>query len=256
MKLKKILFAFLAFFIVAVAGTVIYAKWFVESTPRFNGRLTQIAPAQLDGWEVYEIPIGDTPGMIEYVTNLLKFDQVVSRQYRKGDLAVTFYAAYWSPGKRSPIDAGGHNPDACWVDNGWTRVGREFAVAGTRVGGRELRPYELGRYEREGIQLPVMFWHLVNGDVHAYKDHRQGWREGFAGVFFRLPKRIEDLKRLGLNQRAEQVFVRVSFDGQDLEKVLANPDFHNLMSRFGELGIFTDQSWAGFEQEKLASPQK
>lgn len=253
MTLKKILVSFLAVFILAVAGTVVYAKWFVESTPRFNGDLAKIAPAKLDGWEVEEIPIGNTPGMIEYVKKLLKFDQVVSRQYRKGSLAITFYAAYWAPGRRSPIDAGGHNPDACWVDNGWTRVGREFSVVGTKIAGRELRPYELGRYEREGVKLPVMFWHLVNGDVHAYKDHRQGWREGFAGVIFRLPKRIEDLRRLGLNQRAEQIFMRVSFDGQDLEAVLRNPDFHNFMSRFGELGIFTDQTWSGFETEKASA---
>lgn len=243
MKLKKILFALLALFVLAVAGTVGYVKFFTETTPRFTRSLDEIAPAKLDGWTVSEVPIGSTQGMIDYVRNLLRFDQCVSRRYEKGPLAITFYAAYWKPGKKSPIDAGGHNPDACWVDNGWTRVGREFGVAGTRLGGRELRPYELGLYEREGMKLPVMFWHLVNGEVHAYKDRRQGWREGFAGVIFRLPKRVEDLRRLGLNQRAEQIFVRVSFEDQDLDAVLANPDFAAFMQRLDALGIFADRGW-------------
>ncbi|MBR5622911.1 MAG: exosortase-associated EpsI family protein [Opitutales bacterium] len=244
--MKKIFIILLGAFICAVAGTVIYAKWFVESAPRFHGELAKIAPAELPGWTVEEVPIGHTQGMIDYVIKLLKFDQCVSRRYVKGNLAITFYAAYWSPGKRSPIDAGGHNPDACWVDNGWTRIGREFAVSGVKLGDRELRPYEMGLYEREDVQLPVMFWHLVNGDVHAYKDHRQGWENGVAGVFFRLPKRLEDLKRLGLNQRAEQIFMRVSFDGQNLNDVLANPDFHSFMNLLAPLGIFTDQTWDGY----------
>ena len=241
--MKKFFFVALAAVFLVVAGIVIYVKFFTVTNAKFTTPLDVVAPAEIPGWKVKDIPLAESQGMLAHVLKTLDFDDYASREYTKGALSITFYAAYWKPGKRSPIDAGGHNPDACWVNFGWTRTAREYSVAGKKFSGRELVPYEFGVYERDGGTIPVFFWHLVNGEPHAYKDHRAGWKDGWAGVLFRLPKRIEDLRRLGLNQRREQLFVRISFPGQKIEDVLANPDFHDFMNKIDATGIFIDKPW-------------
>ena len=39
--------------------------------------------------------------------------------------------------------------------------------------------------------------------------------------------------------------MRVSFEDQDLDAVLANPDFAEFMLRLDALGIFADRGWDG-----------
>ncbi len=242
--MKKIFAIFFAIAVLAVAGTTIYARWFTNSEQRFTGTLKKIVPAEIPGWKIEEIPLAETAGARENVEKVLKFDQVVSRKFSKNGLEITFYAAYWKPGTRSPVDAGGHNPDSCWVNFGWTRTQREFSVAGTTLGNRELQPYEFGVYEKDGHEISAIFWHLLNGKPHSYEDKRDGWSDGISGVIFRLPKRIEDLKKLGLNQRREQLFIRISFAGQSFSEILKNPDFEEFMLKIDELGIFADKTWA------------
>ncbi len=242
--MRKILLIVVAVIVVCVAGMVVYAQWFTDTKQRFTASLSKVAPSELPGWEIDEVPLAESQGQLENVEKVLKYDQYVSRKYSKGGLEVTLYAAYWKPGKRSPIDAGGHNPDSCWVNFGWTRTLREYSISGTKIDGRELLPYEYGVYEKDGAEISAMFWHLLNGKPHAYKDHRDGWKDGVAGVIFRLPKRIEDFKRFGLNQRREQLFIRISFNGKDFDKVLENPDFAEFMESIAGLGIFCDSTWS------------
>ncbi len=242
--MRKLLIIVALIIVVCVAGMVVYAQWFTDSKQRFTASLSKVTPSKLPGWTVEEVPLAESQGEMDHVEKILKFDQYVSRKYTKGDLEITLYAAYWKPGKRSPIDAGGHNPDSCWVNFGWTRTLREFSITGTKIGGHELLPYEFGIYEKGGASISVMFWHLLNGKPYAYEDHRAGWADGIAGVIFRLPKRLEDLKRLGLNQRREQLFVRISFNRQNFDKVLENPDFAEFMDKIAGLGIFCDSAWS------------
>ncbi|MCD8284289.1 MAG: exosortase-associated EpsI family protein [Opitutae bacterium] len=251
--MRKIILAISAIIVVVVAAITIYAKWFTDTEQHFTGVLSEIVPAELPGWQVEEVSLAESQGEINQVEKTLRFDQYASRRYKKGGLEITFYAAYWRPGERSPIDAGGHNPDSCWVNFGWTRTQREYSVAGTKVNGREFQPYEFGVYEKEGVQIPVMFWHLLNGKPHSYNDHRDGWKDGIAGVIFRFPKRIEDLRRLGLNQRREQLFIRISFTGQQFDAVLANPDFADFMEKIDGLGIFLDKTWGDGGDNKAAA---
>lgn len=250
--MRKIILALLALITIAIIGIIIYAKLFSHTEQRFTGTLQEIVPAKLAGWDVVDVPLADSPGMLNFVKKNLEFDQYVSRRFTKGALSVAIYIAYWEPNKRSPIDAGGHNPDACWVNFGWTRLAREYSVAGTKIRGRELQPYEFGIYQKDSAIVPTIFWHLVNGKSHAYSQNHQGWQSGIAGVVERIPNRIEDLKRLGLNQRREQMYINLSFQNQHLENVLANPDFQDLMNKIDAIGIFEDRKWG----DKKNVPEK
>lgn len=253
MKLKIVFLSLIAAVILALGGIVVYTNFFMVSQPNFTQRLDQVLPGKMDGWQIKDAPLGETKGMIEHVKKTLKFDDYISRIYSKDGLQITFYAAYWAPGTRSPIDAGGHNPDSCWVNFGWKRTVRDFSIENCFVGKHELRPFEYGVYEKDGQTIPVFFWHLLNGNPHAYADQRAGWRDGWAGVLFRLPKRIEDFKRLGFNQRQEQLFIRVSFENQKLEDVLKNPDFVDFMERLAPLGIFMDSAWGTAPVEPIVA---
>ena len=241
--MRKIIFAIAAFVIVAAIGMIFYVRIFSVVEPQLKTPLKEIVPEKIDGWTVTEQPLAETEGMQQYVSDFLKFDQYVSRIFRKGDLEVVFYTAYWAPGGKTPFDAGGHNPDSCWVNFGWTREARDFAVAGRKINGRELFPYEFGIYTKDETTQPVIFWHLINGVPFRYEEQKQGWKDGLAGAVERANVRIEDFKRFGLNQRREQMFIRISFPNQDMEKVWSNPDFQQLLLSVDRLGIFSDTPW-------------
>lgn len=241
--MRKAVFAFVAVVVLLALAVIFYVRVFTAAEPKLTAPLAEIIPEKWDGWTIEERPLAETEGMREYVSNLLQFDQCVSRVFKKGDLEVVFYVAYWAPGGKTPFDAGGHNPDSCWVNFGWTRTAREYSVAGRVLDGRELLPYEAGTYEKDGVMLSAVFWHIVNGEPIVYKEQKTGWRDGLAGAIERTSLRLEDFKRYGLNQRREQMFVRLSFPNQSAESVWANPDFHRLLLAVSRLGIFCDEGW-------------
>ena len=241
--MRKIIFAIVAFVVLVSVGMIFYVRIFSVVKPQLTTTLKEIVPEKIDGWTITEQPLAETEGMRQYVGDFLKFDQYISRIFRKGDLEVVFYTAYWEPGGKTPFDAGGHNPDSCWVNFGWTREARNFAVSGHKIDGRELLPYEFGIYTKDDTTQPVIFWHLINGVPFRYEDQKLGWSEGLAGAVDRVGVRVEDFKRFGLNQRREQMFIRISFPNQDMEKVWANPDFRKLLLSVERLGIFKDTPW-------------
>lgn len=241
--MRKFIFALSALVVVAAIGVIFYVRFFTKAEPQLTVPLEACVPARLEGWNVEELPLAETEGMRDYIGEFLQFDQYVSRVYEKGALRIVFYVAYWEPGGKTPFDAGGHNPDSCWVNSGWKRERRDYSVSGKEIGGRELLPFEYGVYTKDGGAQPVIFWHLVNGKPFIYKMQKQGWSEGVRGAIDRAGVRIEDFRRLGLNQRREQMFVRISFPNQDMKKVWENPDFQNFMLAIDRLGIFEDRPW-------------
>jgi hypothetical protein len=162
--------------------------------------------------------------------------------YAKGGTQVLVYVAYWEPGKVSVVDAGSHNPDSCWVNNGCVRTERVYSVPG-RVGEREFLPYELGQYiVPNGGKQNVAFWHLVNGEPNRYEDQEAGWRNGLLGRLERLPLVWKDIRTYGLNQKNEQMFVRIS-SGARIEDLFADPANGALWQALAPLGIYGDQKW-------------
>jgi hypothetical protein len=128
------------------------------------------------------------------------------------------------------------------VNAGCERTNRAHSVPG-KVGKRELRPYEWGEYRTPGGQLlQAMFWHLVDGEPNRYEEQQAGWREGIVGRLERFKLVMKDIRERGLNQRAEQMFVRLSSNKKP-EELLADPDARWLLDQLGKLGILQDESW-------------
>jgi hypothetical protein len=84
---------------------------------------------------------------------------------------------------------------------------RDHGVIQSFAGGM-LKPMETGTFEKEGNKIHVIFWHLVGG-IPVQTD-LSGWDNGVAGRIERLPTLLADFKRFGLDQRKEQLVIRLS----------------------------------------------
>lgn len=212
-----------------------------DRRPTLAAPLGEVVPAVLPGWEVTELELADSEEMRARVFDILRFDEVVYRSYRRGGVEVQVYAAYWKPGSVPYGQAGVHTPDTCWVHAGWTMERRERAQA-VRAADRALKPAEIGDFSKQGQHLHVMFWHLVGDEVHSYE--QQGWRGGLAGVKDRLPNFFRDLRRYGLNLAQEQKFLRIS-SNVPVRELLADAGFAALLQRLEPLGIFLPKDVRG-----------
>lgn len=221
---------------------LVLAAEFSPPRPRgFTGDLNQALP-EVPGWARREIPIAGSSAAMASAQGILNYSQAKQILYAKGSTQILVYVAYWEPGKVSVVDAGSHNPDSCWVNNGCVRTERVYSVPG-RVGERELLPYELGQYILpQGGKQNVAFWHLVNGEPNRYEDQEAGWRNGLIGRLERLPLVWKDIRTYGLNQKNEQMFVRIS-SGARIEDLFADPANRALFEALARLGVYKDSPW-------------
>jgi hypothetical protein len=236
--------ALLIFGGVMLAGllALVLAAEFSPPRPRgFTGDLNQALP-EVAGWVRRDIPIAGSSAAMASAQGILNYSQAKQMLYTKGGTQVLVYVAYWEPGKVSVVDAGSHNPDSCWVNNGCVRTERIYSVPG-RVGERELLPYESGQYiVPNGGKQNVAFWHLVNGEPNRYEDQEAGWRNGLLGRLERLPLVWKDIRTYGLNQKNEQMFVRISSNAR-IEDLFADPANGILFNALTQLGIYKDSPW-------------
>jgi len=236
--------ALLIFGGVMLAGllALVLAAEFSPPRPRgFTGDLNQALP-EVAGWVRRDIPIAASSAAMASAQGILNYSQAKQILYTKGGAQILVYVAYWEPGKVSVVDAGSHNPDSCWVNNGCVRTVRVYSVPG-RVGERELLPYESGQYiVPNGGKQNVAFWHLVNGEPNRYEEQEAGWRNGLLGRLERLPLVWKDIRTYGLNQKNEQMFVRISSNAR-IEDLFADPANGGLFEALTRLGIFKDSPW-------------
>jgi len=236
--------ALLIFGGVMLAGllALVLAAEFSPPRPRgFTGDLNQALP-EVAGWVRRDIPIAGSSAAMASAQGILNYSQAKQILYTKGGTQILVYVAYWEPGKVSVVDAGSHNPDSCWVNNGCVRTERVYSVPG-RVGERELLPYESGQYiVPNGGKQNVAFWHLVNGEPNRYEEQEAGWRNGLLGRLERLPLVWKDIRTYGLNQKNEQMFVRISSNAR-IEDLFADPANGGLFEALTRLGIFKDSPW-------------
>ena len=236
--------ALLIFGAVIISGLLVLVLFSEFAAPRprgFTGDLAQALP-EVQGWHRREVPIAGSSAAVASAKGILNYSQAKQFFYTRGGTQILVYVAYWEPGKVSVVDAGSHNPDSCWVNNGCVRTERAFAVPG-RAGERDLLPYEFGQYiVPNGGKQNVAFWHLVNGEPNRYEDQEAGWRHGLIGRLERLPLVWKDIQAYGINQKNEQMFVRIS-SGQRIEELLADPANKTLWEALAPLGVYADQRW-------------
>lgn len=227
---------------------IVYLSLFAQSTVHFTKPIAEEVPMAVPGWTSRELPLAATESMQEAVNRVLQFDQYVYRLYERDDMQVSVYVAYWRPGKVTTTDAGTHNPDSCWVNAGWTRLERKHGLE-LSVNGQSLLPFEYGVYEMKDTRLPVIFWHIVGGEINRYEEQKEGWRDGLVGRIERLPLVLGDLKKYGLNQRREQMFIRITAN-KSFGELFKNKDFLNLLEALKPLGIFQGQGWSAEEESR------
>jgi len=239
--MRKALLIFGSVLLVALLALVLAAE-FTPPRPRgFTGELGQALP-EVAGWTRREIPIAGSSAAMASAQGILNFSQAKQVLYVRGATQILVYVAYWEPGKVSVVDAGSHNPDSCWVNNGCVRTERIYSVPG-KIGERELLPYESGQYiVPNGGKQNVAFWHLVNGEPNRYEDQEAGWRNGIIGRLERLPLVWKDIRAYGLNQKTEQMFVRISSNAR-IEDLFADPANGGLFNALTRLGVYKDSPW-------------
>jgi hypothetical protein len=238
--------------LVAAIAVQVYATRAYPYVSTLGDRsLGELLPAQAAGWTVLELPIAQSDAAVGNVERILRYDDVVFRRYSRGSVNVDVYVAYWLPGKMSYWDVGSHNPDSCWVYNGFTRL--------NRVHGKELddpslplKPFEYGHYEQNGNRIDVMFWHLVGGEPNRYEEQAEGWRDGLSGRIERFPLMVKDIRNYGLDMHREQFFVRIS-SNTPLIPLLQDPEFRALLKDMRETGILREIAPVAADSGSLAS---
>jgi len=239
--MRKALLIFGAVMLAGLLALVLLAE-FAPARPRgFTGDLAAALP-EVPGWTRREIPIAGSSAAMASAQGILNYSQAKQVLYARTGAQLLVYVAYWEPGKVSVVDAGSHNPDSCWVNNGCVRTERLHAVPG-RVGERELLPYEYGQYiVPNGGKQNVAFWHLVNGEPNRYEEQQAGWRNGLIGRLERLPLVWKDIRAYGINQKNEQMFVRLSSNAR-IEELMADPANAALWNALSRLGVYKDSPW-------------
>ena len=226
----------------ALLALVIKVEFLSDHTRRFSGNLEDAVPRTVIGWQSKDLPLAESAAGLQTVRGTLNYDQVVQRIFVKEGVQLIVYVAYWEPGRVSLVDAGSHNPDSCWVYAGCERLERDYAQV-SKVNDRTLRPYEHGLYRSpSGQTIHAIFWHLVNGEPNRYDEQEIGWRNGIAGRIERASLVARDFKERGLDQKREQMFVRLS-SNKPPKELIADPDVRFLLGRLGKLGIYEDERW-------------
>lgn len=168
----------------------------------FKGAVKDLLPKpeEIPGWTVEYQPIADTPEMKAKVTELLNYDDAVYAVYTNGSQRLSVYIAYWAPGKMSHRLVAGHTPDVCWVGAGWTKEDARSGVLLADGKGGMIQPAEMRVMSLNGHREYVVFWHLLDGRVVSYGT---GWRPPWHAFW-------DDIWAMGIKQRQEQFFLRIS----------------------------------------------
>lgn len=215
-------------FILLLTG-VITARFALRSrefiptdTPQLLTALHTFKPA---GWEVREIPLGETEVARDAVARILRFDQAFVLNYRKAGLDFSLYLAYWRPGAANMRTVGAHTPDTCWVLSGWNTIERQSDFTGFQ-GGMQAVPGEYRCFSQQGEIQHVAFWYLIGRQVVPI------WRNG-------LPTPRHLWKMLTIQPElldGEQLFVRLS-SPRPIEEIWNDPALQQLLAILGPAGL-------------------
>lgn len=224
-------FCSLSLLATAVLGVAVYfqlGRDIVAGAGRTAGKLGAVLPESLAGWQSRELEIGSSEMLIKTAERVLRFDDYVYREYRKGDRIVSIYVAYWRPGRAAPREIAMHTPDQCWTANGWACREQRHAI---QLGGYapQLAAGEWRLFSTPaGESTYVQFWHLVGGEVYDHGERLQNassaWRVWRVSV------------KQALKGLPEQYFIRLT-SNRDFETLAAEPGWTELVAALGRLGL-------------------
>lgn len=156
-------------------------------------------PKSIPGWTVIDTPVAATPEMQKAVGEMLNYDEAIFRTYSRGDLSISVYAAYWSPGKFHPRLIAIHTPDVCWLRNGMVVSDANYSYP-VSLNGSKLWPAQYRQFDFNGQSTYVIYWHLVGGRPSGYIDGPNAKSRDF----------IANVWNDMWNGIGEQYFVRIS----------------------------------------------
>lgn len=225
MKVFILATGFLTFF--SVLGLKLF---FVFSPPppvSLTESISEILPTEINGWSYADFDLATSDESSDRIASFLNFDDSLYRVYKKENIHVGVYIAYWTPGKVSYRWAGAHTPDTCWVVNGWTRLDREYSIP-FQVNEIKLKNAEFGIYKKDRSVENVYFWHLVGGEPFGYA------QKEIPNIFGALI----DIQKYGLNLKQEQFFIRIS-SNENLETLQSTEGFDSIISGLSQLSLLS-----------------
>ena len=181
------------------------------------------------GWTSQDLPLGPNEFLATEAEKVLNFDDVVNREYSRGDDRFGVYAAYWRAGKMPTQLVASHTPDRCWTENGYKCLAMKFKQRLT-LDGAELQPAEWRQFEppRGGSPVYVLYWHLVGGQVYDYGSR-------FSAVPHPLLWWKSAVQQVLLGSR-EQYFIRIT-SKEPIERLWTNPGFQDVLRGLSRLGL-------------------
>lgn len=230
--MKKLLLILAAAFLLTGLGLRAYFAFVPPPDATLTDSLAEIVPERISGWKVKDHDMADSPESSARISQFLNFDDALFRIFKKEDVYVGLYIAYWTPGKASYRWAGAHTPDTCWVQNGWDCLDREYSIP-FHHGDVQFQPAEFGVYEKDDISQNVYFWHLVGGEAFGYE--QQGGHNIFAALL--------DIKTYGLNLREEQFFIRLS-SNQTIEELKKLDGFSEILDALAKINLTQSEALA------------
>jgi hypothetical protein len=186
--------------------------------------LADYLPVNMAGWHGIDQPLAETEALAGSVKTILNYDDTVYRVYRKGDMQFSVYVSYWSPGKMPAREVAFHIPDKCWTAAGMKRTAADYSYERT-LEGRPLAPAQYREFEATNLHQKVIYWHIYDGKSIVYNPDGS-------------PSNLSlftDLLRRGLNQRAEQFFIRISSPG-GFDELWPDAGFQEILEHLAPLG--------------------
>jgi hypothetical protein len=151
------------------------------------------------GWIGRHLPVAETAELADSTWQVLRYDDVINASYTRGAEQIEVFCAYWKPGSMSYRMVAGHNPEVCWPGQGWQCRSKELATLTTQKGAVFPKTRRQS-YALHGVETSVLFWHVVDGKIYL-----PGPSSDIPGKTY-----LPDLLRMGLRQRGEQYFIRIS----------------------------------------------
>jgi len=212
-------------FAVSVQGV----GYFRAEPPPRGPHLVREIPAQVPGWSGRDVPLGPNEFVAGEVEKVLRYDEVIYREFRRGNESFGVYVAYWGQGKMPSQLVASHTPDRCWTENGWRCLEMKFRQP-VRFEDQTFLPAEWRVFVPPANNEPVyvLYWHLNDGRLYDY-----------GGRFNAVPDPVlwwKDVVMQAVKGNREQYFVRITSNGP-VENLWHDPGFVEVLRGLGRLGL-------------------